>query len=81
LKVVNPTDETADVELNLEGNANLESTADAIVLQGNPEDENSLEHPVKIVPAQQTLDVTPPRFHYAFAPNSLTVLQFAVKNN
>ena len=81
LKVVNPTDEATDVDLNLRGIAALESTAHAIVMQGNPDDVNSLSHPDKIVPVAQTMEVAQPRFRHAFAPNSLTVLRFDVKDN
>ena len=75
LKVVNPTDDATDVDVDLEGIAGLESPGQAVVLQGNPEDENSIQQPDKVAPVQQTVDVSQPRFRHAFAPNSLTVLR------
>jgi alpha-L-arabinofuranosidase len=80
LKVVNPTDESTEVDLSLGGVAALKSPAHAIVLQGNPEDVNSLDEPDKIVPVEQTVEVSQPEFRHAFAANSLTVLKFDVQD-
>jgi alpha-L-arabinofuranosidase len=81
IKVVNPTDETTEVDLTLDGVATVESSAQAIVLDGNPEDENSLDQPDKVAPERQELEVTQPRFRHAFPANSLTVLRLDVKEN
>jgi alpha-L-arabinofuranosidase len=81
LKVVNPTDELADVELNLEGVAEVVGPAEAIVLQGSPEDENSIDRPDVIAPVTRSVEVAQPRFRHTFAPNSLTVLRLDVKDN
>jgi alpha-L-arabinofuranosidase len=81
LKVVNPTGENAEVDVNLQGVSGLESHASAIVLQGNPEDENSIGEPQKIAPKSQTLDARQPRFNHSFPPYSLSVLRLDVKDN
>jgi alpha-L-arabinofuranosidase len=80
LKVVNPTGQNTEVDLNLAGVAGLNS-ATAIVLQGNPEDENSIGEPRKVAPMTTTLDVTQPRFEHSFPPYSLSVLRFDVSDN
>jgi alpha-L-arabinofuranosidase len=80
LKVVNPAGENAAVDMNLQGIAGLDS-ATAIVLRGNPEDENSISEPRKVAPATGNLDVTQPRFGHTFPPYSLSVLRFNVNDN
>jgi alpha-N-arabinofuranosidase len=80
LKVVNPMGENAEVELNLSGIARLDS-ATTIVLQGSPEDENSISEQRKVAPESGSLDVTQARFDHAFPPHSLSVLRFNVKDN
>ena len=76
LKVVNPTEDPTEVDLNLRGVSGLASQAHAVVLKGNPDDVNSIEEPGRIVPVDETVDVAQPRFRHTFAPNSLTVLRF-----
>jgi alpha-L-arabinofuranosidase len=80
LKVVNPTGEATEVDLDLAGIASLNSSVNAIILQGNPEDENSADRTDKVAPATRTLNVAQPRFRHAFGPNSLTVMRFEVKD-
>ena len=55
LKIVNPTDEPANVAIDLAGVDEVSPSAQAIVLAGSPEDENSLEHPDKIAPRQEVV--------------------------
>jgi alpha-L-arabinofuranosidase len=80
LKVVNPTGENTEVDLDLTAVDGVES-ATAIVLQGNPDAENSLNEPRKVAPTTTTLDVTQPRFGHSFPPYSLSVLRFNVNDN
>ncbi len=48
----------------------------AFVLQSSElKDENSLYHPMKIVPVEQKLPIPAGEFVYSFMPQSLTVLR------
>ncbi len=80
LKVVNPTGNAAEVDLNLDGVAGV-GAATAIVLQGDPDDENSIAQPRKVAPTTRTMDVTQSRFRHSFPRYSLSVLRFNVKDN
>ncbi|HEY3391852.1 MAG TPA: alpha-L-arabinofuranosidase C-terminal domain-containing protein, partial [Lacipirellulaceae bacterium] len=80
LKVVNPTGEDSAVDLRVQGVGGLES-ASAIVMKGNPEDENSINEPRKVAPATETLDVMQPQFGHTFPAYSLSVLRFNVKDD
>jgi alpha-L-arabinofuranosidase len=79
LKVVNPTDDPTEVDLDLRGISGPLSKARAIVLKGNPDDVNSIDQPDKVTPTEQTVDVAQPRFHHVFAANSLTILKLDVQ--
>ncbi len=80
LRVVNPTSENTEIDLNLTGVDGLQ-TATAVVLQGSPEDENSISEPRKAAPTTTTFDVSQPRFKHSFPPYSLSVLRFNVNDN
>jgi alpha-N-arabinofuranosidase len=76
LKVVNPENTAADVEINLAGVNGVEPGADCIVLSGaGPEDVNSFNEPMKISPVESKLDGVAPQFGHSFPPYSLTVLR------
>jgi len=75
LKIVNPTDEPTSVAFDLAGLEKVSPAAQAIVLAGGPEDENSLDHPDKVVPRESTVAIDGPQFEHTFAPNSMTVLR------
>jgi alpha-L-arabinofuranosidase len=79
LKVVNPTDERTDVDLRMEGVAALASQAQAIVLHGDPENENSLVQPTKVAPITETFEVPSEDFTYTFRPHSITVLRMSAE--
>jgi alpha-L-arabinofuranosidase len=79
LKVVNPTSEATRVALDLAGFDEIDPSVQAIVLAGNPEDENSIDRPDKIVPREETVQIDSPKFEHAFAPNSLTILRIDAK--
>jgi alpha-L-arabinofuranosidase len=80
LKVVNPTEENASAELNLSGVRGLDS-ASAIIMKGNPEDENSISEPRKVAPTTETIEATQSPFSHTFPPNSLSVIRFDVKDD
>jgi alpha-L-arabinofuranosidase len=75
LKVVNPGDEAEDVQINLAGASNVSSEATEFVLTGNPGDENSMDQPDHIAPAQSTIENAAANFTCSFQPHSLTVLR------
>jgi alpha-L-arabinofuranosidase len=77
---VNPTSQNTEVDLNLAGVAGLNS-ATAVVLQGNPEDENSIDKSRKVAPVTTSIDVTQPRFRHTFPRYSLSVLRFDVTDD
>lgn len=77
LKVVNASAAALAADVSLEGAPPLRSPARMIVLTSEqPEDENTLEAPTKVVPRETTLAVSGNRFQHAFAGNSLTILRF-----
>jgi alpha-L-arabinofuranosidase len=75
VKLVNPTNEPTNVAFDLAGLDKVGPTATAFVLSGDPEDENSLEHPRQIVPREESVSVEGTHFESTLAPNSLTVLR------
>ncbi len=80
LKVVNVTPDIQKATINLVGVNRVGSGAKAIVLAGESlDDENSLEEPRKIYPAEKSVSITQPNFTFEFQPYSLTVLRIPVK--
>ena len=75
LKVVNPNSADQDVQINLAGAQNVTPEATEFVLTGSPDDENSMEQPTHIAPAQSAIDNAAANFSCDFPPNSLTVLR------
>jgi alpha-L-arabinofuranosidase len=81
VKVVNAANLPLTAEVNLRGAAPSKTSATAIVLTSkNPEDENSLDEPLKISPKTETFDVQGPTFSRIFPANSLTVLRIGAPN-
>jgi alpha-L-arabinofuranosidase len=79
LKIVNPTDDSISVAIDLAGLSGVGSTVPAIVLAGEPGDENSIAEPEHIAPREESLTIAGPRFEHTFAPNSLTILKIDAK--
>ncbi len=76
LKVVNVADESLDTTLQFDGVASLHSPAEALVLTSDdPNDENTLENPTKVVPVKKQIDVQGTSLRTTFAGNSVTVLR------
>ncbi len=78
LKVVNPTDDPANVNLQIRGVGSIESPAKSVVLQGLPDDENSPAAPNRIAPHKGDVPITGPEFNYTFRPNSLSILRLKI---
>ena len=79
LKVVNPTDAAANVDVNLTGVSNLKPQALLVRLQGAPDDENSVDQPRRIAPVSDSIELASPQFRHEFPANSLTVLRLGVE--
>jgi alpha-N-arabinofuranosidase len=79
IKAVNVTKEGLTANIELQGVSKAGPQAKAIILAGKTlEDENSLEEPKKVFPAEKTVPVNSPSFTYEFQPYSLTVLRIPV---
>jgi alpha-L-arabinofuranosidase len=78
LKVVNPTADATEVDLDVRGVTNIARDGRQIVLQGAPEDENSVAEPNRIAPTAGRFDVPGTKFQHRFGPNSLSILRLGV---
>lgn len=76
VKVVNGTNETKTTEISIEGVTQVNPKAETWTLSGDPDAENSLKEPHKVIPIKKTLSNAAPRFQYVFPPFSLTVFRF-----
>lgn len=75
LKIVNVSDSAQETTIDLRGVRNLSPTAKMVTLTGaSPEDENSLEEPTRVAPAESRLDGVSSRFRVNIPAHSLTVL-------
>jgi alpha-L-arabinofuranosidase len=79
LKVVNPGNAAIQATVQLQGVTQLAGTAQAIVLTGNPEDENTFETPNKVVPKKSTVNGIRPQFGQTFGPRTVTVLRLGTR--
>jgi alpha-L-arabinofuranosidase len=79
IKVVNPSGKPVAAAIALEG-ALPAAPARVTVLDGSgPDDQNSLDAPLRVSPAEERLGLTDATFRHAFKPWSLTVLRLPVK--
>jgi len=79
VKVVNTAAEAKEVGLNLSGVRSVADSATVIVLQGDPADENSLQEPEKVVPAESRISGLGREFTHTFPANSVTVMRIPVE--
>jgi alpha-N-arabinofuranosidase len=77
LKVVNPTDEAADIRLELSGARSGDAVCRVIQLSGEPDAENSIEYPKRVAPQESEATIRPTDDTRTFPPHSLTVLRIA----
>jgi len=76
VKLVNATAESRDVQVNLDGFGDIDEIARVITLSGeNPDDENSLDEPMKIAPVESIFEEAANEVAYAVRPWSVTVLR------
>jgi alpha-L-arabinofuranosidase len=75
LKVVNVSRVAQDTEINLRGAKPIRYAQATVLASDQPEDENSLEQPTKVVPITRTLSCAGTQLRHTFPPNSVTVLR------
>ena len=76
VKMVNAKADATAVQLDLRGFGKIDPQAQVITLAGEtPEDENSLDEPMKIAPVESGFDGAATRFIYTVKPWSATVLR------
>ncbi|MGA2853929.1 MAG: alpha-L-arabinofuranosidase C-terminal domain-containing protein, partial [Verrucomicrobiota bacterium] len=74
LKLVNPQPTAESLDIEIKG-AEVASKGVAIVLAGEPEDTNSIQHPRNVVPVTTTISGVKPRSIYTLPPDSVVVLK------
>ncbi|HEY1718961.1 MAG TPA: alpha-L-arabinofuranosidase C-terminal domain-containing protein [Verrucomicrobiae bacterium] len=79
LKLVNPEATEAVLKIDLKGITSLASKGEAITLNGNLDDSNSITQPKKVVPVTTTVRDVKPRFIYKMPPHSIVVLKLKVR--
>jgi alpha-L-arabinofuranosidase len=80
IKVVNAYDKPYDVMIDLKGISSVEPKGKIITLSANsPEDENSLNEPMKYIPKEEVYSEFSPSFSYTFKPYSITILRIKRK--
>ena len=79
-KVVNASPDAVETDLRFDGAASLANSAKAIILtSASGDDENSLEHPEKVMPKSKELEVKNFTIHQSFPGNSLTIIRASRK--
>jgi alpha-N-arabinofuranosidase len=79
IKAVNPTSETVNGTIKVNGLANPGQNVKVITLgHASNTAENTLENPKEVKPVEKTISISGSEFKYDFSPNSLTILRIAV---
>jgi alpha-L-arabinofuranosidase len=80
LKVVNRQSTAQPMHIQISGASSIESEGEALVLKANaPDDTNSIQEPVKIVPITEKIDGLGTDFTREFPPYSITILKLKAK--
>ncbi|HXS68894.1 MAG TPA: alpha-L-arabinofuranosidase C-terminal domain-containing protein, partial [Candidatus Polarisedimenticolia bacterium] len=79
VKLVNPTADSQQLQIRIDGVDGLKGTAEAETLAADPEATNSISEPTKVVPVDTRVSDVKPSFTYTVAPSSVTVLQLHAK--
>ena len=75
LKVVNVSDRAIETEVRLQGVRSVQPLGKVVTLTSDsPDDENSLENPMRVAPVESKLSGVAPQFRYIFPKHSLTVM-------
>ncbi len=75
VKVVNISENSVDMTINLHGVGRIDPSGTATVLTGDPEGVNSLDQPMNIAPKQDTVTGASASFRRTFPSHSFTVLR------
>lgn len=75
LKVVNGSDKPQETTVSISGISGIQSQLKQIQVSGNPNDENSLAEPEKIVPKTTGFTANGPTWHRTFPPYSVTIIR------
>ena len=76
VKVVNVSDVTQPLELNLEGVNSVAPNATLEVISGEPGEMNSIQEPQKVAPREETISNASTKFTHEFPAHSVSVLRF-----
>ena len=80
LKVVNRQSMAQPVKIQISGASPVETEGEALVLKANaPDDTNSIQEPLKIVPITEKIDGLGTDFTREFPPHSITILELKAK--
>jgi alpha-N-arabinofuranosidase len=80
LKVVNRQSTAQPVHIQISGASPVKTEGEALVLKANaPDDTNSIQEPVKIVPITEKIDGLGTDFTREFPPYSITILELKTK--
>ncbi len=79
LKVVNTSPGVQKLAIDLQGVREVERTATAEVLSGQPRDVNTLAEPTKVAPRRVKIEAAGPKFVHDFPPYSVSVLRLRAK--
>jgi alpha-N-arabinofuranosidase len=80
LKVVNSLGTSQPVKIQISGASAIEAEGSATVMKaGSPDDTNSIQEPMKIVPVTEKIEGLGTDFTHEFPPYSITVLELKAK--
>lgn len=78
IKVTNTTDYAMPTVLHIASLKSLSPTGEVLTLSGNPTEENSYRHPIRIKPIRSAYHHFSNQFTYTFKPDSMTVFRIKV---
>ncbi|MDP4129831.1 MAG: alpha-L-arabinofuranosidase C-terminal domain-containing protein [Bacteroidota bacterium] len=76
IHVINPTASATKTSIALKHFSDLKSTIKVFSLSGDPDGENTSEHPEKIITKEKTMSFTGGQAEYVFPADSYTILRF-----
>jgi alpha-N-arabinofuranosidase len=79
VKLVNPGDVGAPVQIDVQGSATLASTATAMTLSDDPQATNSIDAPEKVMPVTSTVTAVKPGFTYTVPAHGIVVLMLETR--
>jgi alpha-L-arabinofuranosidase len=79
VKVVNASAAAQKLEVHLSGVTDVDKSATAEVISGQPADVNSVAEPEKVVPRKIAVENAAPRFVHEFPPFSVTVIRLRAR--